>query len=125
MFLNKIKSNKNNFHVSHLVGLRLFLSTPFPELNEFPKPIDTFEKLYQFSIEKSEKFWSTVARSCIDFDKVTTGNTFKEILRNKHIQPLNIGNSNNDFFSSICNILLNLLKYLEDKSLHKIVKYLC
>ena len=78
MFLNKIKLlNKNNFSVSHLVGLRSFLTTPFPELNEFPKSIDTYEKLYQFSIENSEKFWSTVARSRIDwikdFDKVTTG----------------------------------------------------
>ena len=75
MLINKIKIlNKKKFY---LEGLRSFLSTPFPELNELPKSIDSYEKLHQFSIENSEKFWSTVARSRIDwikdFDKVTTG----------------------------------------------------
>ena len=49
--------------------------------------------------------------------------TFKEILRNKEIKPLKIDYSNDDLFHEICNVLLNLLKYLDDKSLMTLVKY--
>ena len=49
------------------------------------------------------------------------GETFKEIFRNKDIHPLNTDYSNGDLYNEICNILLNVLKYLEDKSLLKIV----
>ena len=49
------------------------------------------------------------------------GETFQEILRNKEIKPLNRDYSNDDLFCEICNILLNLIKYLEDRSMLKIV----
>ena len=41
----------------------------------------------------------------------------------RHNQPINTDYSKNDLFSETCNFLLTLLKYLEKKSLHTIVKY--
>ena len=111
--------NKNIFSVRHLVGLRSFKSTPFPNLSEFTKSIDSYEKLNQFSIV--EAFWRTVARKRVDFDKESTCEKFLKILRNKYIQLLNTDYSQNDSFSEICNIILNVLEYLDDKSLRKMV----
>lgn len=78
MLLNKVKFlNNRNFFTSFPVAARSFLSAPFPELSALPKSIDSYEKLHKFSIENSELFWSTVAKSRIDwikdFDKVTSG----------------------------------------------------
>ena len=115
MFLNNIKFlNKNNLSVRKLVRL-----CSFPELNE---SFNSYEKLNQFRIV--EAFWSTVAKNRFDFHDVITGETLKEILRNKYIQALKIEYLMNDLFSQISNTILNLLKYLEDKSLRKMVKYL-
>ena len=121
MFLNKIKIlNKNNLSRCPLLGLRSFLRTPFPEINEFTKSIDSYEKLHHFRILKT--FWINEARSRVDFDKMTTSETFEEILKNHSI---NTNFSNNGFLSEISNILLTILmKYLDDKSLRKIVRYL-
>ena len=75
MLVNKIK-HLNKSILSPVV-VRTFLSTTFPELSEFPKSIDSYEKLHKFSIENTEKFWSVVARRRLDwihdFDKVTSG----------------------------------------------------
>ena len=124
MFLNKIKFlNKNYLYVRQLLELRSFLSMPFIEINKFPKSVDCYEKLYQVSI--FEAFWSSVAKSRVN--KETTGEKFNEILQNqstnRHNQPINTDYSKNDLFSETCNFLLTLLKYLEKKSLHTIVKY--
>ena len=48
------------------------------------------------------------------------GGTFKEILENEDIEISSNDYSNHDLFNDICYIL-NKLKYLEDKSLMKIV----
>ena len=115
MFLNKIKFlNKNNSCVRQLVGLR-----SFPGLYE---SINSYEKLYQFRI--FESFWSTVARNRFYFDQIITGETFKAIVRNKYSQALNIDYLMNDLSSKIRKILLYLWKYLDNKSLQIMVKYL-
>ena len=115
MFLNKIKFlNKNNSCVRQLVGLR-----SFPGLYE---SINSYEKLYRFRI--FESFWSTVARNRFYFDQIITGETFKAIVRNKYSQALNIDYLMNDLSSKIRKILLYLWKYLDNKSLQIMVKYL-
>jgi hypothetical protein len=48
------------------------------------------------------------------------GGTFKEILENEDIEISSNDYSNHDVFNDIC-YFLNKLKYLEDKSLVKIV----
>ena len=48
------------------------------------------------------------------------GGTFKEILENEDIEISSNDYSNHDLFNDIC-YFLNKLKYLEDKSLVKIV----
>jgi hypothetical protein len=51
MLLNKLKLlNKNK----KLLSIRSFLNTPFPELNDLPKSIDSYEKLHKYSIENIE-----------------------------------------------------------------------
>ncbi len=56
---------------------RTFLSAPLNELNEFPRTIDSYEKLYKFSLDQNEKFWSTIAKNRIEwfklFDQTTSG----------------------------------------------------
>ena len=115
MFLNKIKFlNKNNSCVRQLVGLR-----SFPGLYE---SINSYEKLYRFRI--FESFRSTVARNRFYFDQIITGETFKAIVRNKYSRALNIDYLMNDLSSKIRKILLYLWKYLDNKSLQIMVKYL-
>ena len=59
----------------------------FPELNEFPSDIDSHEKLYEYSINNYEHFWSVCARKRIqwyqDFDQVTN-------LRNFNTEDFNL-----------------------------------
>ncbi len=54
-----------------------FLTTPFPELKHFPNTIDSHESLHKFSIENADQFWSTIARSRLewfqDFTAVSSG----------------------------------------------------
>ena len=60
---------------------RAFLTAHFKELDKLKElskqNLDTYEKIHKFSIEKPELFWSTLARSRIDwfndFNKVTNG----------------------------------------------------
>jgi hypothetical protein len=51
---------------------RKFLSCRFDELSKLPKEIDSYESLYKYSIEKSDEFWSVVARSRLSWFKEFT-----------------------------------------------------
>ena len=44
-----------------------FLTSHFPELEEFPKSIKSYEDLHKFSIEHNDEFWSTLAKSRLDW----------------------------------------------------------
>ena len=46
-----------------------FLTAPFPELKKFPKTIQNYKDLHKFSIENDELFWSTLAKSRLDWFK--------------------------------------------------------
>jgi hypothetical protein len=58
-----------------------FLTAPFPELKSFPKTIQNYKDLHKFSIENDELFWSTLARSRLEwfkeFEIIKTGD-FKD-----------------------------------------------
>jgi acetyl-CoA synthetase len=57
-----------------------FLSTKLPELASFPEEINSYESLYKFSIEQSDLFWSTLAKTRLDwmqpFDQVCSSTDF-------------------------------------------------
>lgn len=59
-------------------SFRPFLTAKFPELAHFPKEINSYESLHRFSIEQNEQFWSTVAKSRLEwmkpFTQVKSGN---------------------------------------------------
>jgi hypothetical protein len=61
---------------------RKFLTVPFDELNLLPKSIDSHEKLYKYSIEETEKFWSCIGKNRLEwfqvFDKTTNGGFYDE-----------------------------------------------
>ena len=46
-----------------------FLTASFVEMNQFPKAINNYESLHKFSIENDELFWSTLAKSRLDWFK--------------------------------------------------------
>lgn len=54
-----------------------FLTANFPEIDKFPKEVNSYETLYKFSIENNELFWSILGKSRLDwyqpFDKVKEG----------------------------------------------------
>lgn len=56
---------------------RPFLTAKFPELTQFPKDINSYETLHKFSIQENDLFWSTVAKSRLDwirpFNKIREG----------------------------------------------------
>jgi acetyl-CoA synthetase len=61
-----------------LVVNRGFLTTSFDELNYLlPKSIDSYEKLYNYSVTENEQFWSCIAKNRLEwfkvFDKTTSG----------------------------------------------------
>jgi hypothetical protein len=60
-----------------LTVYRKFLTASFDELNLLPKAIDSHEKLYKYSIDDSEQFWSCIAKNRLEwfkiFDKTTNG----------------------------------------------------
>jgi hypothetical protein len=50
-----------------------FLTAKFPELKEFSEyNIKSYEDLYKFSIEHNELFWSTLAKSRLDWYELFT-----------------------------------------------------
>lgn len=51
---------------------RTFLTAEFPELKSFPKEINNYESLHRFSLEQSDLFWSTLAKSRLDWIKPFT-----------------------------------------------------
>ncbi len=56
---------------------RSFLTASFKELDQFPSTINDYKSLHKFSIEEPERFWSTLAKSRLqwyqDFEQVTSG----------------------------------------------------
>jgi hypothetical protein len=79
--ISSIKNSKflvKNIKFYTAYQTRLFLTANLKELDQFPKEINSYESLYKFSIEHSDKFWSVLARSRLqwhkDFTKVTSGN---------------------------------------------------
>ena len=54
-----------------------FLTSEFPELRQFPTGIDSYEKLHRFSVENNDLFWSTIAKSRLqwiqEFSQVKSG----------------------------------------------------
>ena len=54
-----------------------FLTAKFPELEKFPSEIDSYDALHKFSLEQNDLFWSTLAKSRLDwfqtFDVVREG----------------------------------------------------
>lgn len=54
-----------------------FLTANFPELENFPDTINSYESLHKFSIENTDVFWGTLAKSRLDwfenFTQVTSG----------------------------------------------------
>lgn len=65
------------------VQLRTFLTAKFPELSEFPKSIQSYQDLHKYSVENSDHFWSTLAKSRLEwiqpFDKVNNGAKFSDL----------------------------------------------
>lgn len=72
---SKILTNKNIL-VMNAKNLHNIKSI-FPEISSFPSHIDTYEKLQKYSVENNEQFWSTVAKTRLEwfkeFDKVKSG----------------------------------------------------
>jgi acetyl-CoA synthetase len=72
-------NTKQILSFSHIATLlkRNFLTASFPELKKFPKTINSYESLHQFSVENPKQFWGTIARDRLewfkDFEQVTTG----------------------------------------------------
>lgn len=64
-------------YLKFLSSNRHFLTAPFRELENFPASIDNYEKLHKFSIDETDKFWGTLAKSRLQwinqFSQVTTG----------------------------------------------------
>lgn len=69
--------------VNNIQQLRLFLTCKFPELSEFPSDIDSYKKLHKYSIENPEHFWSTLAKSRLEwmkpFEKVKNDAKFSDL----------------------------------------------
>jgi hypothetical protein len=55
----------------------------FPELSDFPSDIDSYEKLYDYSLNNYKHFWSVCARRRIqwfqDFNEVTNIRDFNAV----------------------------------------------
>lgn len=51
---------------------RTFLTANFPELKHFPKEINSYEALHKFSIQENDLFWSTLAKSRLEWIKPFT-----------------------------------------------------
>lgn len=78
--MNKLIINQNIRLLNKIVK-RTFLTAQFKELSQLEKLSNTkfnnYESLHKFSIERPEMFWSTLARSRLDwfkdFTQVTSG----------------------------------------------------
>ncbi|CAF0937496.1 unnamed protein product [Brachionus calyciflorus] len=65
-----------------------FLTSKFPEVKLFSKSINSYEDLYNFSIENNEEFWRTLALNRLEwfkeFDKVNNGLDFNDYENYEH-----------------------------------------
>lgn len=72
-----------NIHSTSFLKSRKFLTANFPELSLFPREIKNYESLHKFSIEENDFFWSTLAKSRLDwykpFEKVKEGDFSKNV----------------------------------------------
>ena len=82
MKLNQLSNLTRSLKSSQLLYLtaqhrRQFLTANFPELKYLPKSIDSHQKLYKYSIDNSDEFWSIVGKKRVEwfkeFTKVTSG----------------------------------------------------
>ena len=57
-----------------------FLSSSLPELDQFSEQISNYDQLYKFSVDKSDEFWSILAKNRLEwiktFDQVHSGLEF-------------------------------------------------
>lgn len=64
-------------------GSTKFLTSNFPELSKFPNEIDSYEKLYKFSLENNSQFWEVLAKTRLEwfnmFDQVNNNSKFSQL----------------------------------------------
>ena len=98
-----------------------FLTAKFPELEKFPSEIDSYEALHKFSLEQNDLFWSTLAKSRLDwfqtFDVVREG-AFTDNIETFKLKwflngKLNVSGRKRERFSVI--YYINYLKHNHNK----------